>query len=233
MSVRFFFIALLLIQPAGGQDYLWPTDAGRVLTSSFAESRENRFHAGIDVKTWGRTGYKVFAVRSGYLSRIQVSPFGYGRVLYQTLDTGETAVYGHLSQFAPAVQEVVERKQEARGRYSITLFPDQDQFPVKKGDLIGYTGESGVGHPHLHFELRDKASRPINPFARGYVVHDKAAPIVRKISVTPLSADSRVQGDLRPWVVQPRRVSPGRYQVEEPIRVKGMIAFGLDAFDQM
>ncbi len=233
MRIRFFVIALLLIQPASGQDYLWPTDAGKVLTSSFAESRENRFHAGIDVKTWGRTGYKVFAIRNGYLSRIQVSPFGYGRVLYQTLDTGETAVYAHLSSFAPAVQEAVERKQEARGRYSITLFPDQDQFPVQKGDLLGYTGESGVGYPHLHFELRDKASRPINPFTRGYVVSDKTAPIVQKISVTPLSADSRVQGDLRPWLVQPRRVSAGRYRVEEPIRVRGMIAFGLDAFDQM
>jgi len=233
MRIRSLFIGLLLIRQAVGQDYLWPTDAGKVLTSSFAESRENRFHAGIDVKTWGRSGYKVFAIRSGYLSRIQVSPFGYGRVLYQTLDTGETAVYAHLSGFAPAIQEAVERKQEALGRYSITLFPAQDQFPLQKGDLIGYTGESGVGYPHLHFELRDKASRPINPFTRGYVVSDRVAPIVQKISVTPLSADSRVQGDLRPWLVQPRQVSPGRYQVEQPIRVRGMIAFGLDAYDQM
>ncbi|UCE08247.1 MAG: M23 family peptidase, partial [bacterium] len=79
------------------QDYLWPTDASQYLTSSFAEYRPGHFHAGIDIKTWGRIGHKVFAIRDGYIMRIGVSPFGYGKVLYQKLDTGVIAVYAHLS----------------------------------------------------------------------------------------------------------------------------------------
>jgi len=233
MKISPSLLIMLSLMPAQAQEYLWPTDAGRLLTSSFAESREDRFHAGVDVKTWGRVGYKVIAVRSGYISRIQVSPFGYGRVLYQTLDTGEIAVYGHLQKFAPAIQAAVERKQEARNRYSITLLPGKEDFPVKQGDLIGYTGESGVGYPHLHFELRDKASRPINPLSKGYTLRDHLAPVIQTISLTPLSAYSRVQGDLRPLLVQPRRIADGQYRVDELIRVQGMIGFGMEAYDQM
>ncbi len=218
---------------SAAQEYHWPTDAGKLLSSTFAESRDNRFHAGIDVKTQGQVGFKVFAVRSGYISRIQVSPFGYGRVLYQTLDTGEIAVYGHLLKFIPTIQNAVERKQEARNRYSVTLLPNKEQFPVNQGDLIAYTGESGVGYPHLHFELRDASSRPINPHAKGMAVQDHMAPVIQTVSLVPLSASARVAGDLRPLLIKPRRINATRYQIDEPVRVTGLIAFGLEAFDQM
>lgn len=233
--MKFFHILFLFYIPwsLAGQDYQWPTDAGKLLSSTFAESRENRFHAGMDVKTQGQVGFKVFAVRSGFISRVQVSPFGYGRVLYQTLDTGEIAVYGHLLKFLPSIQEAVERKQEAHNRYSVTLTPNKDQFPVKQGDLIGYTGQSGIGHPHLHFELRDASSRPINPHGRGFVVQDQLAPVIQSVSVTPLAASARVNADLRPFIIQPRRLGAARYQIDKPIQVAGMIAFGLEAFDQM
>ena len=170
-----FLLCFLLFNGFSGlnaQDYIWPTDASELLTSSFAESRSGRFHAGIDVKTWGRTGYKIFAIRDGYISRIRVSPFGYGRALYLTLDTGEIVVYGHMEKFRDDIEAYVKEQQKARNNYEIQLYPKSTQFPVKQGDVLGLTGDSGVGYPHLHFEMRDASSNPINPLNRGYKVFD-------------------------------------------------------------
>lgn len=99
----------------------------------FAETRPRRMHAAIDIKTWNRTGYKVFAVRDGYIQRIRVSPFGYGKVIYQKLDTGEIALYAHLDGFNPELEAYVARQQEKSGKYSIDRYLTEDAFPVKKG----------------------------------------------------------------------------------------------------
>ena len=214
-------------------DYLWPTNASHYLTSSFAESRPGRFHAGIDIKTWGREGYEIYAIRNGYISRIQVSPFGYGRALYLTLDTGEIVVYGHLKAFSSTVEEYVYQQQLQQGKYSVRMYPPVDRFEVKKGDLLGYTGQTGVGYPHLHFEMRDPGNRPINPFSRGYEVRDTIAPQPSKIAVTPLDAYSQVNGDWKPVVLYPVYSASGRYIVPDTIFVNGRIGFGVDAFDMM
>ncbi len=94
------------------QDYLWPTNASKLLTSSFAETRPNRFHPAIDIKTWGKVGYKVFATRTGYIWKVRISPFGYGKVIYQILDTGEIAVYAHLQKFSPYLENIMRKTQK-------------------------------------------------------------------------------------------------------------------------
>src|SRR4030066_2179478 len=157
-----------IFQLSHSQAYLWPTDASNAMTSSFAEYRAGRFHAGIDIKTWGQTGFKIFAVRPGYVSRIRVSPYGYGRALYLTLDTGETVIYAHLQKFNPEIESFVKKEQEKRGKFSIQLFPIAAEFKYQQGDVLGYTGKTGIGYPHLHFEMRDKANNPYNPFLKGY-----------------------------------------------------------------
>ena len=215
------------------QQYIWPTDASRALTSSFAEYRPGRFHAAIDIKTWGQMGYKVFAVRPGYVSRIRVSPYGYGKAIYLSLDTGETVVYGHLQRFNDAIEKYVRAEQEKRGQYSIQLFPNANRFPVQQGDLLGYTGQTGVGYPHLHFEIRDQYNRPINPLLRGYKVADTRAPVISKIAITPLDAFSTVQGDWKPLVLRPVRVKGSHYRLPKTIRVSGRVGFELSAYDQM
>ncbi|MBN1541823.1 M23 family metallopeptidase [candidate division KSB1 bacterium] len=226
----------ILLNPAANavaQDYIWPTNASRALTSSFAESRPGRFHAGIDVKTWGREGYPIYAVRDGYVSRIRISPYGYGLALYLTLDTGEVAVYGHLKRFIDSIADVVWAEQDRRKRYSIDLWLDRNRFPVKQGDLLGYTGQSGVGYPHLHFEMRDPHGHPINPLHKGYQVDDSLPPTVRGISVQPLDAFSTVDNDWRPVVYTPIAEGRGLYRLDRPIIAYGKIAFGLSAFDTM
>lgn len=213
-------------------DYLWPTDASRNLTSVFCEYRGRRFHAGIDVKTWAKIGYRVFAVRPGYVWRISVSPFGYGKAIYIKLDTGEIAVYAHLSDFSERIRPVVEAEQRRRGKYSINLFLKRGVIPVAQGEVIAFTGQTGIGAPHLHFEIRDAANRPLNPLLKGYELPDQVRPVVTKVSISPLDGASEVNGDYRPVIFRPRWVRPGEYVIDEPISIWGNVGLAVSCYDK-
>ncbi len=125
--------ALTQNKPANSLKYLWPTDASKYLTSAFGEYRARRFHTGIDVKTWGKTGYKIFAVRPGYILRVSVSPAGYGKSVYLKLDTGETAVYAHLSKFNAKLQ--VPCRQSTTSRRGRRVSQSPMPCPVRGGVL--------------------------------------------------------------------------------------------------
>ena len=86
--------------------YIWPLDLPQAITSSFGEYRGGRFHAGLDLRTGG-IGKQVKAPAAGYVSRVRCSPWGYGKAVYLALDDGNTAVFGHLSAFAPELREYV------------------------------------------------------------------------------------------------------------------------------
>ena len=214
-------------------NYIWPTNASRAFTSSFAEYRPGRFHAGVDIKTWGKTGYALFAIRDGYISRIQVSPFGYGKALYLTLDTGESVVYGHMERFIDEIEDYVWQQQNAKKEYDIRLFPGVSQFRFKQGDLIGYSGQTGVGYPHLHFEMRDQSGFPINPLDKGYKVNDYTAPVISKIAITPMDAFATVNQDWKPAVYRTSELRSNYYIIDRPVVVDGLIGFAFSAFDQM
>ncbi len=231
LNVAFWII--ILSATTFSQDYAWPTDASQLFTSSFAESRGGRFHAGVDFKTWGVTGYPIYAVRDGYVSRIRVSPFGYGRALYLTLDTGEIVVYGHLEKFNDEIEAYVKAAQKRKNSFDIQLYPKNTDFPVKKGDLIARSGDTGVGYPHLHFEIRDAASNPINPLLKGYTVVDNVAPTITKVLIQPLDALSSVDGDFMPKLYWPSPAGGGTYRINGSVVVAGRVAFGIAVFDEM
>ncbi len=234
MKVFWIFIILQLSSLFSGvaaQEYLWPTDASQWMTSSFAEYRPRRFHAAIDIKTWNRSGYKIFAVRDGYVQRIRVSPFGYGKAIYLKLDTGETVVYAHLSGFNDALEKIVRREQQKNLRYRVDRYFSASAFPVKKGDFLGYTGETGIGVPHLHFEMRDSKNRPINPLSKGYIVKDNVPPIPRRVAFIPLRIGSRVNEDFKPYILPVTRIRKGHYRLDEVVSVDGEIGVALSAFD--
>jgi len=235
LTIIFYFLIIThgITQESEEPQYLWPTDASHALTSSFAESRSGRFHAGIDIKTWGQTGYKVYAIRDGHISRIRVSPFGYGRAIYLTLDTGEHVVYGHLKSFTPEITDYVKSQQQKQNRFAVNLYPKSSQFPVKKGELVGYTGQSGVGFPHLHFEMRDPSHRPVNPHTRGYRVDDDLAPFITKLQIMPMDALSTVNRDVRPLILWPVSLGNHRYRIDKTVQVSGRVSFGVSAYDQM
>ncbi len=212
--------------------YLWPTDASKSLTSSFGEYRARRYHAGFDVRTRGKTGFKCFAVRSGYIWRVSVSPSGYGKAIYLKLDTGEIAVYAHLSKFMDELEKYVKAEQKRRGKYRINLFLKPTNLPVKQGQVIGYTGQTGIGAPHLHFEIRDASNRPTNPLLKGYELPDRVNPIVRKVSFTPLNAQSEANGDYRPVVIMPQWVKAGQYYMPEPVTIWGNVGVAVSSYDK-
>ncbi len=214
------------------QDYAWPTNASRSLTSSFAETRPTHFHSGIDIKTWGREGYKVFATRSGYIWRVRISPFGYGRVIYQILDTGETAVYAHLKKFSPRLENLMRKLQREQNRFSVTRIFKPYEYPVKRRDLIAYTGSTGIGSPHLHFEIREDATTPTNPLLKDFELKDTVSPSPISLAALPLNLGSQIDGWPGPMVYPVRKTGRNSYSVEKPVQIWGTIGFAVSAYDQ-
>lgn len=213
------------------QSYVWPTDASYYLSSSFAEWRYGHFHAGIDIKTNGTTGYPVYAIRSGHIWRIRVSPYGYGKVLYHKLDTGEIVVYAHLEKFVGKLEEFVKSEQNRKQEYSINKYFNPADFPVEQGEIIAYTGESGIGPAHLHFEMRDKYNRPFNPLTKGYKVKDTLAPGISKFAIIPLRASSEINGEYQAEIFYPVLIRSGQYKINQILQISGEIGFAVQAYD--
>ncbi len=222
-------LLLLVAQWSFGQNYLWPTNASNYLTSSFCEYRSGHFHSAIDIKTWNREGYDCYAIEDGTISRIRVSPFGYGKVLYLKLNDGRTAVYAHLQKFTPELEKAIRERQIAEERYSIDWWPG---IKVKKGEVIAYTGQTGIGVPHLHFEIRDSENRPLNPLAFYEKIKDNLAPELRKLLVIPLNEKARVNNDLMPLEIDLPRSRNNLITLDKPIHAYGRLGFAIEGYDQ-
>ena len=229
MKIRIYILAFICCSFGFAQDYLWPTNASHLMTSSFCEYRPAHFHAGIDIKTWAREGYDVYAIASGYIQRIRVSPYGYGKAVYLKLRNGYTVIYAHLSRFEERLETLVRQRQRMEAKYAVDFDPDPQAFPVQGGDLIGYSGQTGIGVPHLHFEVRDTEGRPFNPLDLGYKIRDTRAPVITKIGVTPLEYGSHVNGDYVPGIFNPIKVAESD---DQPVFVWGRIALSVAVYDQ-
>jgi hypothetical protein len=223
-------------------NYLWPIEKSRKLSSLFADYRSFHFHSGIDIRTGGETGYKVFACEDGYVCRLFTSYWGYGKAVYLKLDDGRYVVYGHLSNFAKGISELVEKEQIKKQRYFTDFFLKKDQLRVKKGELIGYSGQSGLGGPHLHFEIRDEDNNPINPLSLGFFIQDKFSPVMKSIAIKPLELGSKVNGQTAArsggshnTLIFPCRYDPGRklYTLGDVPVIEGRVGLELSVFDKM
>ena len=179
----------------------WPLDLPPVLTSSFGEYRPNRFHAGIDFATRGAVGAVCRAVGDGSVVRMRMSPFGYGKALYIQLDSGPLVVYAHLSRFAEPMAQRARSEQKRLARYSFDLALAPGAMRVAAGDVVAWSGQTGVGVPHLHFEMRD-GDVARNPQTAGFAVADRIAPAIADVRLVPLDAASHVDGGLAPRLVR-------------------------------
>ncbi len=204
------------------------------LAGTMGELRSGHFHAGIDIKTGGVTGKPVHAAADGYVSRIKVSKYGYGWALYIAHPNGSTTVYGHLSKYNEAIAAAVLKAQYEQKSYSVELFPAKDEFPVKQGEIVAYSGNSGgSGGPHLHFEIRDKNQIPVNPLTFHFdQIKDNVAPTATRIALRPMDIDSRVNKEFQ-WKDWPLKYNLGTYYIDAPVNAYGRIGIEVLAFDRL
>ena len=220
---------------AKGQDsiYLWPTNSGKSLSSTFGETRSAHFHAGLDIKTWGREGYKVFASRDGYLSKLIITNQGYGKAIYLKHFDGTYTVYAHLQRFNSEYQAIADSIRINELDYSYTFeqsFEDK-KLIVKQGDVIGYTGSTGIGPPHLHFEIRNSLNQPINPLSSNLAVQDTISPVFSSLLIEPLNINSKVFSSYYPSEIKPISVKNDTTYFDT-VFVSGDIGLSANVYDQ-
>ncbi len=229
-----FGLGALAGRTAAGE-YVWPLADHHNITSGFCAYRSAHYHGGIDVSCGGTKGIGVRAVDSGYVYRISTSYWGYGKAVYLKLADGNIAVYGHLSDLSPDIDAYLEREQYSLRRYRTNLFPSPGQLPVRRGEIIGFTGQTGYGPVHLHFEIRDPENRPVNPLFFDFDRTDSQAPEIDGVVIRPLlekDITSRVAASPFPRYIAVKQGSRnGHYRVVEPIVVQGPIGLAVDCSD--
>ncbi|MFT6715554.1 MAG: hypothetical protein ACJA0Q_000181 [Saprospiraceae bacterium] len=211
-----------------------PLDIPLLLSGNFGELRSNHFHAGIDIKTQGVVGQKVRVAATGYVSRIKVQIYGYGKVVYVTHPNGYTTVYAHLKSFNKDITKVVREKQYQTESYTLDMYLDSNQVRLKKGDLLAISGNSGgSAGAHLHFEIRETESEiPVNPLLFNFPIMDNIPPKVKGVVVYPIGANSHVDGKNKPLFIKTIKVGK-RYKINAPVKVGGEVAIGLQTNDYL
>ena len=234
MIFKYRFIIIFFYCQSFCQEYLWPVQGEKALTAVFGEERPGRYHTGIDIRTFGEIGYKLIAVDDGYISRIRTSSKGYGKTLYLKLKDGNTVVYAHLDHFTPELDNLVNALHQRYGKYTIDHKIETKDYSVKKGDLLGYSGDTGgVSGPHLHFEIRDKNEQPINPFTTSLKINDELPPSTSSLAIIPLNENSLVEGLSEQKVFPLRKINEFTYVIEDTISVFGSIGLAIETIDQI
>lgn len=213
--------------------YASPLQVPLILAGNFGELRSDHFHAGIDIKTQHREGLSVKAIADGYVSRIKISLWGYGKALYVKHPDGKTSVYAHLQKFSPVIEQYVHEEQYKKKSYTLELFPKENSLLVGKGSLIAYSGDTGGSTaPHLHFEMRKSGTAiAINPLQFPYNVADQTPPQLQKIFAYPTENKAHINQSENKVQLTFKRVKEGHYTAN-PIFVNGAFSFGVKAYDR-
>ncbi len=225
--------------PSYPQDYFRnPLDIPIFLAGNFGECRPGHFHSGVDIKTLGKENQPVHAAADGYISRIKMEKGGFGHGLYITHPNGYTTLYAHLNNFAPALQAYLSKEQYDKKHWDVDIQLTPNQFPVKKGDQIAWSGNTGASTaPHLHFEIRNtKTEHPLNPELFGLPLVDKIAPVPAEVAFRTEGAEEDIlpllkKGDV---YVPVKAVATGYEVIGDTVYLApGNIGIGINVDDYM
>jgi len=216
--------------------FIFPIKPGvrNTLSGTMGELRSTHFHTGIDIRTGGQEGLAVIAAANGYISRIKVSPSGYGNTVYMMHPNGKTTVYAHLKSFNPEIEKFVKAAQYKKESFEVNLFPRSDHFIVNQGDTLALSGNSGSsGGPHLHFDIRDENQNLLNPLSYGFEeVIDTRSPFAKTLAIMPFTSNTRVDGQFGHMEYK-LSSSGNNYFLTDTINAIGKIGLELYAWDRM
>lgn len=233
-------ILLFLLMLTGGEGdkkslFTSPLNIPLTLSANFGELRPGHFHSGVDFKTDGVSGKNVMSVADGYIYRISVGPGGFGNALYIRHNQGYSTVYGHLDRFTQEIEDYVTSYQYRNKSFSANIFPESSIFPVKQGQVIGISGNTGSSQgPHLHFEVRKSANEnPVDPL-QFFELPDDIKPVLDKLYIYPLGNGSEVEGKSEKTSLS-LIGNRGKYRLSSNrvIEVKGEFGIGLSAWDYL
>lgn len=202
------------------------------LAATFGEIRPNHFHSGLDLRIGGKIGEPIYAPADGYVSRINISAWGGGKVLYITHPNGFRTVYMHCNDFVGEAATFARNYQYEHHTFTMDVNLPKDSIKVRRGQLIAHAGNTGgSGGPHLHYEIRYAANdQPINPFYFGTKYNDNIAPTIRNIKVYPANQQARLDDQWQTVTLRGKN-KKGYLRWIDTVRVQGRFYVGVYATD--
>jgi murein DD-endopeptidase MepM/ murein hydrolase activator NlpD len=168
------------------RDYFaYPVAATKGYAANFGELRPNHYHMGFDCRTDKAQNKKVLAAADGYIAKVKIESYGFGRAIYINHPNGLTTLYAHLNDFYPELEKYVKQQQYALKSWAVYLDIPANLLPVTKEMFIAFSGNTGGSQgPHLHFEVRDtKTDKVLNPSLFNFQISDDVAPDIYKLAV--------------------------------------------------
>ena len=193
---------------------VWPLACKPQLTSTFGEFRVGHFHAGVDFRTPEGEGMPIFALRDGSIVRVRETPWGYGKVVYYQMDDGITAVFAHLSAFSDTVASLMNAEKYRKKSNNAELWFKEGQITYRRGDTLAFSGSSGAGSAHLHFETRQGMDNPVNPMDLGYFTADTLPPQIQEIWLIPRADGAQIEGKSAPFKIEIPSSRAGNLAIE-------------------
>lgn len=201
------------------------------LAGNFGELRPNHYHMGLDFKTNRVENLPVRAAAGGYVARIKIEPFGFGRAIYINHPNGLTTVYAHLNAFFPKLEAYVKEQQYQQQSWSVYLDVPRDLFPVKQGEIIAHSGNTGGSQgPHLHFEIRNTSTDTnLNPMLFGFPIKDNVPPVIQRLAVYDRNKSTYEQ---TPRMVAVKKTANGYVSEPTVITVSSdKVSFAVGSYD--
>ena len=237
LLTEFFIVSLSLFTTmavrADNDRYIWPIEIVGDISGNFGECRSDHFHAGLDIATNQKTGYKLYSIASGSVYRVKTSAGGYGKALYLKLNDGRYVVYAHCERFIQPIDQYVRQLQKKAGTYEIDYYVPENLFTFKQGDIVAYSGQSGDVAPHLHIELRNENEDPINILSHGLSLAepDTSIPVLFHLAIKPTTYSSFVDNNLNQNLYPLTQVNESTYLIKRPISVWGKLGLKLSSID--